>query len=73
MEFKGHGLRHGSTVPVIYDPKHPTRCAIGTRQKLWREDGPTDYAKQFVYTAAMAVLALVGAALKAQFFPNTKK
>lgn len=61
--FEASGLSKGSFVPVVYDPKWPSRHHLGSRTKSWGEHGIMNYVKQFFYAAVMACLGLLWAAL----------
>ncbi len=44
--FETRWLRKGGTVPVVYDPKWPSRNRLGTRDNEWGEWRPSSFFKQ---------------------------
>ena len=66
------GISKGNSVPIFYDPEHPNRCRLGSKEEPWGEYRLKTLFKQARYVLFWGLLGLIAAALKSKKTSRSK-
>lgn len=58
------GVSKGSSVPIFYDPEHPSRSRLGSKEEPWGEYRLKSLFNEAMFVLFWGVLGLIAAALK---------